>query len=52
MNDVQPTNAPTVATRSRLMRAARSLAASATRGLATGAGSATGTWIIWWITHH
>ncbi|WP_331773264.1 hypothetical protein OG948_58720 (plasmid) [Embleya sp. NBC_00888] len=52
MNDDQPTSDPTRASRGRLVRVVRTLAASATRGLATGAGTATGTWIVWWITHH
>ncbi|MFI1386414.1 hypothetical protein [Embleya sp. NPDC020886] len=52
MNDDRPTSDPTPARRDRLVRAVYTLAASATRGLATGAGSAAGTWIVWWITHH
>ncbi|MFE2871854.1 hypothetical protein [Embleya sp. NPDC059259] len=52
MNDDRPTGGPTPARRDRLVRAARSLAASTARGLATGTGTAAGTWIVWWITHH
>ncbi|MFI6587428.1 hypothetical protein [Embleya sp. NPDC050493] len=51
MNDDRPTTDPVTTTRGRLVRAARSLVSSAARGLATGAGSAAGTWIVWWITH-
>ncbi|MFF7249823.1 hypothetical protein ACFZBU_38665 [Embleya sp. NPDC008237] len=52
MNDDQPADNATTASRGRLARVARSLAASTARGLATGAGTATGTWIVWWIIHH
>jgi hypothetical protein len=36
----------------RLIRVGRALTATAVRGLATGAGTAAGTWIVWWNTHH
>ncbi|MET7305009.1 hypothetical protein [Embleya sp. NPDC005575] len=52
MNDHRPTTDPATAARDRLVRAARSLAANVARGLATGTGSAAGTWIVWWIIHH
>lgn len=52
VNDDQPANNATTASRGRLMRVGRSLAASTARGLATGAGTAAGTWVVWWITHH
>ncbi|MFE5331312.1 hypothetical protein ACFRCG_33480 [Embleya sp. NPDC056575] len=51
MNDDQSTNDPTTARRGRLVRITRSLAASTVHGLATGIGTATGTWLVWWITH-
>jgi len=43
---------PAPATRRRFVRLGPFLAASAVRGLATGAGTAAGTWVVWWITHH
>ncbi|MFI1386346.1 hypothetical protein [Embleya sp. NPDC020886] len=46
-----PDPTPGRAARGRLARAAHSLAASALRGLATGTGTAAGTWLVWWITH-
>ncbi|MFI1386356.1 hypothetical protein [Embleya sp. NPDC020886] len=52
MNDDQPADNATTASRGCLTRVARSLAASTARGLAAGAGTATGTWIVWWIIHH
>ncbi|MFE3206161.1 hypothetical protein [Embleya sp. NPDC059237] len=54
MNDDQattPTHTPTRTVRGRLARAGRVLVTSAARGLATGTGTAAGTWAVWWITH-
>ncbi|MFF7249809.1 hypothetical protein ACFZBU_38595 [Embleya sp. NPDC008237] len=41
-----------ITVRGRLARAGQVLTASALRGLASGAGTAAGTWIVWWITHY
>jgi len=48
-----PLTAPPAATtvRGRLVRVGRVLTASAVRGVATGAGTAVGGWVAWWITH-
>jgi len=55
MNDDHPTTpaaADPTSRRDRLVRVGRSLAACAVRGLATGTGTAAGTWIVWWVIHH
>jgi len=52
VNDNHPTvTGPTTTGRGRLLRAGRTLTTAAVRGLATSAGTAAGTWIVWWITH-
>ncbi|WP_161501087.1 hypothetical protein [Embleya scabrispora] len=47
----RPTASPTATSRARPARAGRVLTATAARGVATGIGTAAGTWLMWWITH-
>ncbi|MFE5331314.1 hypothetical protein ACFRCG_33490 [Embleya sp. NPDC056575] len=47
----RPTASSTVTAWARLARAGRVLTATAARGVATGIGTAAGTWLVWWITH-
>ncbi|WP_331772711.1 hypothetical protein OG948_55490 (plasmid) [Embleya sp. NBC_00888] len=35
-----------------IVRAARTTAAHAVRGIASGAGSTVGGWLVWWLLHH
>ncbi|MFI6587635.1 hypothetical protein [Embleya sp. NPDC050493] len=56
MDDTTPTPAPPATrrarVRTRVIHASRALAENATRGAATGAGTAVGGWITWWLINH
>ncbi|WP_331767849.1 hypothetical protein [Embleya sp. NBC_00896] len=52
MIDTTPTPAARGRVHALIVRAARTTASHAVRGIASGAGNTAGGWLVWWLLHH